>query len=123
MLTQLALVPLTRPSPSGRGGIAGRLTTCRPFQRLDGERPIISAALARDAATRYGDSSHWTFPKVSGIGLGNLRYAPLTRWTTKAQVSCHACAVKQQLGGAAFSFFCGWWGFRGADLHPRPNYA
>ena len=35
----------------------------------------------------------------------------LTRWTTKAQVSCHSCAIKRQLGGAAFSFFFGWWGF------------
>ena len=35
----------------------------------------------------------------------------LTRWTTKAQLSCPACAVKRQLGGTAFSFFFGWWGF------------
>ena len=35
----------------------------------------------------------------------------LTRWTTKVQVSCHACAIKRQLGAAAFSFFFGWWGF------------
>jgi hypothetical protein len=35
----------------------------------------------------------------------------LTRWTTKAQVSCHACAVKRQLGGTAFSLVLGWWGF------------
>ena len=34
----------------------------------------------------------------------------LTRWTTKAQVSCHPCAVKRQLGGVAFSLVCGWWG-------------
>jgi hypothetical protein len=35
----------------------------------------------------------------------------LTRWTTKAQVSCRSCATKQQLVGAAFSLFFGWWGF------------
>ena len=35
----------------------------------------------------------------------------LTRWTTQAQVSCHACGVKRQLGGAAFSLCFGWWGF------------
>jgi len=35
----------------------------------------------------------------------------LTRWTTKAQISCRSCAVKRQLGGIAFSFFFGWWGF------------
>ena len=35
----------------------------------------------------------------------------LTRLTTKAQVSCRSCATKRQLGGAAFSFFFGWWGF------------
>ena len=35
----------------------------------------------------------------------------LTRWTTKTQVSCRACATKRQLGGVAFSFFFGWWGF------------
>ena len=35
----------------------------------------------------------------------------LTRWTTKAQLSCHSCAVKRQLGGAAFSLVFGWWGF------------
>jgi hypothetical protein len=35
----------------------------------------------------------------------------LTRWTTKPQVSCRHCATKRQLGGAAFSFFFGWWGF------------
>ena len=35
----------------------------------------------------------------------------LTRWTTKAQISCHSCAVKRQLGGAAFSLAFGWWGF------------
>jgi hypothetical protein len=35
----------------------------------------------------------------------------LTRWTTKAQVSCRSCATKRQLGGAAFSLGFGWWGF------------
>jgi hypothetical protein len=35
----------------------------------------------------------------------------LTRWTTKAQVSCRACAVKRQLGGVGFSLVFGWWGF------------
>ena len=35
----------------------------------------------------------------------------LTRWTTKAQVSCRSCATKSQLGGMAFSLACGWWGF------------
>jgi len=35
----------------------------------------------------------------------------LTRWTTNAQVSCRSCATKRQLGGVAFSFFFGWWGF------------
>lgn len=35
----------------------------------------------------------------------------LTRWTTKMQVSCHSCAAKRQLGGMAFSFLFGWWGF------------
>ena len=35
----------------------------------------------------------------------------LTRWTTRAQLSCHSCAVKRQLAGTAFSFFFGWWGF------------
>src|SRR5262252_4770125 len=35
----------------------------------------------------------------------------LTRWSTKGQVSCRSCAVKRQLGGIAFSFFFGWWGF------------
>ena len=34
----------------------------------------------------------------------------LTRWTTKVQVSCRSCAIKRQLGGAAFSFCFGWWG-------------
>lgn len=35
----------------------------------------------------------------------------LTRWTTTPQISCRSCATKRQLGGAAFSLFCGWWGF------------
>jgi hypothetical protein len=35
----------------------------------------------------------------------------MTRWTTKSQVSCRSCARKRQLGGAAFSFVFGWWGF------------
>jgi hypothetical protein len=35
----------------------------------------------------------------------------LTRWTTKGQVSCRSCGTKRQLGGMAFSFFFGWWGF------------
>lgn len=35
----------------------------------------------------------------------------LTQWVTKAQVSCRSCATKRQLGGAAYSFFLGWWGF------------
>ena len=35
----------------------------------------------------------------------------LTRWTTKAQVSCRSCATKRQLGGLAFSLAFGWWGF------------
>ena len=34
----------------------------------------------------------------------------LTRWTTKSQVSCRSCAIKQQLGSAALSMVCGWWG-------------
>jgi hypothetical protein len=34
----------------------------------------------------------------------------LTRWTTKAEVSCRSCAAKRQFGGAARSFFLGWWG-------------
>ena len=35
----------------------------------------------------------------------------LTRWTTKAQVSCHSCAAKGNSAAIAFSFFFGWWGF------------
>ena len=35
----------------------------------------------------------------------------LTRWTTKAQLSCKSCATKRQAGGLAFSLVFGWWGF------------
>jgi hypothetical protein len=35
----------------------------------------------------------------------------LTRWSSMSQVSCRSCGVKRQLGGTAFSLFCGWWGF------------
>jgi hypothetical protein len=34
----------------------------------------------------------------------------ITRWSTKAQVSCHSCAIKRQLRGTVLSFFLGWWG-------------
>jgi|SRR5579863_2666675 len=34
----------------------------------------------------------------------------LTRWSSRLQVSCRSCATKSQLGGAAFSAVCGWWG-------------
>jgi hypothetical protein len=35
----------------------------------------------------------------------------MTQWSSKSQVSCRSCGVKRQLGGIAFSLFCGWWGF------------
>jgi hypothetical protein len=35
----------------------------------------------------------------------------LTRWSTKAQLSCRSCATKRQLGGLGFSLLFGWWGF------------
>lgn len=57
-------------------------------------------------------------PKCRSLGPVDLHHVHevwsilvLTRWTTKAQVSCRSCAVKRQLGGTAFSFFFGWWGF------------
>jgi hypothetical protein len=57
-------------------------------------------------------------PKCKGLGPVDVHKVHevwsvlvLTRWTTKAQVSCHFCAIKRQLGGVAFSFFFGWWGF------------
>jgi len=57
-------------------------------------------------------------PKCNGLGPVDVHKVHevwsalvLTRWTTKAQVSCRSCATKRQLGGAAFSFACGWWGF------------
>jgi hypothetical protein len=56
-------------------------------------------------------------PKCRGLGPVDVHKIHevwsalvLTRWTTRSQVSCHSCAVKQQLGGAAFSFVFGWWG-------------
>jgi hypothetical protein len=57
-------------------------------------------------------------PKCRGLGPIDVHKVHevwsalvLTRWTTKAQVSCQSCATKRQLGGAAFSFVFGWWGF------------
>jgi hypothetical protein len=57
-------------------------------------------------------------PKCGGLGPIDVHKVHevwsallLTRWTTKAQVSCRSCGVKRQLGGVAFSFFFGWWGF------------
>jgi len=56
-------------------------------------------------------------PKCRGLGPIDVHKVHevwsavvLTRWTTKAQISCHSCAVKRQLGGVAFSLFFGWWG-------------
>lgn len=34
----------------------------------------------------------------------------LTRWSTKAQISCRSCATRRQLGGVGFSLLLGWWG-------------
>jgi hypothetical protein len=57
-------------------------------------------------------------PKCRGLGPIDVHkihevwsILVLTRWTTRSQVSCRSCATKRQLGGAAFSFFFGWWGF------------
>ena len=57
-------------------------------------------------------------PKCRGLGPVDVHKVyevwsalVLTRWTTKAQISCHSCAVKRQLGGAVFSLLFGWWGF------------
>jgi hypothetical protein len=57
-------------------------------------------------------------PKCRGLGPIDVHKVHqvwsalvLTRWTTNAQVSCRSCATKSQLGGAFFSFVCGWWGF------------
>jgi hypothetical protein len=57
-------------------------------------------------------------PKCNGLGPIDVHKVHevwsalvLTRWTTKMQISCHSCAIKRQLGGVAFSFFFGWWGF------------
>ena len=57
-------------------------------------------------------------PKCRGLGPVDVHkiyevwsVLVLTRWTTKLQVSCHSCAAKRQLGGAAFSLLFGWWGF------------
>lgn len=61
---------------------------------------------------------HENCPKCRGLGPVDVHKVHevwsalvLTRWTTKAQVSCRSCAIKRQLGGVAFSFFFGWWGF------------
>jgi hypothetical protein len=57
-------------------------------------------------------------PKCRGLGPVDVHKVHevwsalvLTRWTSRSQVSCHSCAMKRQLGGIAFSFFFGWWGF------------
>jgi hypothetical protein len=57
-------------------------------------------------------------PKCRGLGPIDVHKVHevwsalvLTRWTTKAQVSCHSCAIKRQLGGVVFSLVFGWWGF------------
>jgi hypothetical protein len=57
-------------------------------------------------------------PKCRGMGPVDVHKVHsvwsallLTRWSTKPQVSCRSCAIKDQMGGALFSLVCGWWGF------------
>ncbi len=57
-------------------------------------------------------------PKCQGLGPVDVHKVHevwsallLTRWTTKAQVSCRSCATKGQLAGVGFSLVFGWWGF------------
>ncbi len=56
-------------------------------------------------------------PKCRGLGPVDVHKfhqvwsaLVLTRWTSSPQISCRSCATKRQLGAAAFSLFCGWWG-------------
>jgi hypothetical protein len=35
----------------------------------------------------------------------------LTSWRSQPRISCRSCGTKAQLGDAAFSLVCGWWGF------------
>lgn len=35
----------------------------------------------------------------------------VTSWKSQPRLSCRRCGVKSQLGDAAFSLVCGWWGF------------
>ena len=35
----------------------------------------------------------------------------ITSWVALPQLSCRSCARQSQVGGIAFSFFLGWWGF------------
>jgi hypothetical protein len=57
-------------------------------------------------------------PKCRGLGPIDVHRVHevwsalvLTRWTSKAQISCRSCATKRQLGGVGFSLLFGWWGF------------
>ncbi|MEM7811534.1 MAG: hypothetical protein AAF532_08675 [Planctomycetota bacterium] len=34
----------------------------------------------------------------------------VTSWSSRPQVSCRGCGVKNQLGALAWSLFAGWWG-------------
>ncbi len=61
---------------------------------------------------------HGNCPKCGGAGPVEAHKVHqvwsalvLTQWKSRVQVSCRSCATKSQLGGAAFSAFCGWWGF------------
>ena len=57
-------------------------------------------------------------PKCGGLGPIDVHKVHsvwsalvLTRWSTRAKVSCRSCATKTQLGGVLSSAALGWWGF------------
>ncbi len=56
-------------------------------------------------------------PKCGGAGPVGVQTSHrvwsaihVTSWSSRRQISCRSCGVKQKLGDAAFSLALGWWG-------------
>ncbi len=79
---------------------------------------VASRLPARDVKALLAEVHQGRCPKCEGKGPIDVHVnhtvwsaIRITSWKSTPNVCCKSCGRKAQIGGIAFSFFLGWWGF------------
>ena len=101
------------------GSRQGTLRFCNDSCRRLGAVLSASSRLPDNVVQqRVWSIHHGSCPRCGGSGPVDVHTSHrvwsalvITKWSSKLQVSCRSCGVKQQLSNAATSLVLGWWGF------------